>query len=99
MLAGRIRQRCNRSVESLPVAAESQPQEICLFCIYLEAGVGVIGKAIRLQIQNGDGLLIARLRRSPAIVEQRKVTSVGAERYCGGETIRCLGLARKRIEK
>jgi hypothetical protein len=47
-LALRIRQGGEGSREPIAVAAEGEPQEKSLSCINLKAGVGIVGKLIRL---------------------------------------------------
>jgi hypothetical protein len=59
----------------------------------------MVGKLISLQVQDGYGLLKAGLLRPPAIVEQRQITTIWAERHGGGKTVGLLRAARKRIEK
>ena len=47
-LALRIGQGGKGSIEPLAVTAEGEPQEKSLSCVNLKAGVGIVGKLIRL---------------------------------------------------
>lgn len=98
-LALRIGQGGEGNVELLAIITKGKPQEKGLSRVYLEAGVRIVEEFISLQVQGGDGLLITRLFRPPAIIEQRKISAIRAERHGGEETVGPLRLARKGIQE
>lgn len=95
----RIGQGGEGNVEPLAIITKGKPQEKGLSRVCLEAGVRIVEEFVSLKVQDGEGLLITRLFRLPAIIEQRKISAIRAERHGGGETVGPPRLARKRIQK
>src|ERR1019366_6972099 len=82
LLPRRISDRTNRSVKVLAIGTEDQAEEVALVHFFAEAFVGIIGKLIRLQIEDRDRLHGHGLLGSIAVVQQRGVAAVRAD--CDG---------------
>ena len=80
LLAGGISNRTHRGIEMFAVARKRQADEIALArgIVVAQAVVRKIAQLIVAEIENGDRLARASFLRAVSLVEQRRVTAVGA---------------------
>src|SRR5580693_5448276 len=69
------------------IRTENQTEKIALVHVFSEALVGKFGDLIRLQIENCDRLHRHGFLSAIAIVQERRVASVRAERDGGGKAV------------
>ena len=87
LLADWIGDGADGGVETGAIGTEGEAEEVALMGVVAEALVGKIGEAVGLQIEDGDRLMGAGRLGAVAVVQERGVTLVRAERDGGGETV------------
>src|ERR1700674_5747374 len=98
MLARRIADRADRSVEVAAIGTKSQAKKITLVRIFAKPVFRKIRNLVCLQIHDGDGLLHARFGGAKSIVQQRGVATARTQRDCFREAVGTLRRAGSRLD-
>ena len=69
------------------IGTENQTEEVALVHVFAEALVGKFGDLIRLQVENCDRLHGHGFLRAVAVVQERGVAAIRAERDGGGKAV------------
>ena len=69
------------------IRTEGQAEKITLVHVFAESLVGIIRKLVRFQVEDGNRLGRVSLLRAVAVVQQRRVAAIGADRDGGGKAV------------